>query len=296
MDYAITLKTTGWGAMSEVAVIRQLRAGPVTLCGIQSSPLLQPGAPVFWLLIFGAIIAAAFLIVRLREYHRLNVENHSYQTNLESLVEARTDQLQAAMADLERSHDITLQALGDALDLKSGTPEGHSRRVTAFTIAIARAMGVPREQILVIARGALLHDIGKIAIPYNILLKPGKLDDEEWVIMREHCLRGYQMLKSIPFLSEASEIVYSHHESFEGSGYPRGLKGKEIPMGARIVAVANSLDSLTSDLPYRRGRSMADARLEIHAWSRRQFDPEVIEVFVKMPDDIWEDLRRHING
>jgi len=230
------------------------------------------------------------------ENRRLKVENRTYQTNLESLVEARTDQLQAAMAELERSYDITLQALGDALDLKDAETEGHSRRVTAFTIAIARAMGVPREQIAVIARGAFLHDIGKMAIPDHILLKPGKLDDDERAIMREHCYRGYQMLKKIPFLAEACEIVYSHQEHFNGSGYPRGLKGKEIPLGARIFSVADTLDAIISDRPYRPARSFVEARKEIQAWVGRQFDPEVVEVFVKMPDEIFADLRREINA
>src|SRR5580692_130266 len=230
------------------------------------------------------------------ENRRLKVENRTYQTNLESLVEARTDQLQSAMAELERSYDITLQALGDALDLKDSETEGHSRRVTAFTIAIARALGVPREQIAVIARGAFLHDIGKMAIPDHILRKPGKLDDDERAIMREHCYHGYQMLKKIPFLAEACEIVYSHQEHFDGSGYPRGLKGREIPLGARIFSVADTLDAIISDRPYRPARSFVEARKEIQAWVGRQFDPEVVEVFVKMPDEIFEDLRREINA
>jgi putative nucleotidyltransferase with HDIG domain len=230
------------------------------------------------------------------ENRRLKVENRTYQTNLESLVEARTDQLQAAMADLERSYDTTLQALGDALDLKDRETEGHSKRVTAFTMAIARAMGLPREHIDVIARGAFLHDIGKMAIPDRILLKPGKLDEEEKLIMREHCYHGYQMLKKIPFLAEACEIVYSHQEHFDGSGYPRGLKGTEIPLGARIFSVADTLDAIISDRPYRPARSLSEARKEIEAWSGRQFDPEVVEVFLKMPDDIFEYVRREING
>jgi putative nucleotidyltransferase with HDIG domain len=200
------------------------------------------------------------------------------------------------MGELERSYDITLQALGDALDLKDSETEGHSRRVTAFTIAIARALGVPREQIAVIARGAFLHDIGKMAIPDHILRKPGKLDDDERAIMREHCYHGYQMLKKIPFLAEACEIVYSHQEHFDGSGYPRGLKGKEIPLGARIFSVADTLDAIISDRPYRPARSFGEARKEIQAWVGRQFDPEVVEVFVKMPDEIFADLRREINA
>src|SRR5579864_7359933 len=178
-------------------------------------------------------------VSRALENRRLKLENRTYQINLESLVAARTQQLQAALRDLERSYDITLQALGDALDLKDKETEGHSRRVTAFTMAIARAMGLPPESVATIARGAFLHDIGKMAIPDKILNKPGKLDDEERAIMREHCFKGYQMLRKIPFLQEASEIVYSHQERYDGSGYPRGLKGKEIPLGARIFSIAD---------------------------------------------------------
>ena len=133
-------------------------------------------------------------VSRALENRRLKVENRTYQTNLESLVKARTDQLQAAMASLERSYDITLEALGDALDLKDRETEGHSKRVTAFTIAIARAMGLPRDQINTIARGAFLHDIGKMAIPDKILNKPGKLEPHEFDIMREHAFHGYQIV------------------------------------------------------------------------------------------------------
>ena len=233
-------------------------------------------------------------VSRALENRRLKVENRTYQTNLESLVKARTDQLQAAMANLERSYDITLETLGDALDLKDRETEGHSKRVTAFTIAIARAMGLPREQINTIARGAFLHDIGKIAIPDKILNKPGKLDPDEMTIMKEHAYHGYQIVKKIPFLSEAAEIVYSHQERFDGSGYPRNLKGAEIPLGARIFSVADTLDAITSDRIYRRKQTLEAAREEIHRWAGRQFDPEVVKTFLEMPDNIWEDLRREI--
>src|SRR6266404_3575793 len=195
------------------------------------------------------------MVRRALEHRRLKLENRAYQSNLASLVAARTEQLRQAMTDLERSYDITLEALGDALDLKDAETEGHSKRVTAFTIAIARAMGMQGDRIRIIARGAFLHDIGKMAIPDAILRKPGALDDEEKAIMREHCYRGYQMLRKIPFLSEASEIVYSHQEAWDGSGYPRGLKGEEIPLGARIFAIADTLDAITSDRPYRAAQS-----------------------------------------
>src|SRR2546427_8457099 len=140
---------------------------------------------------------------RAMENRRLKLENRAYQTNLETLVAARTEQLRKAMADLERSYDITLEALGGALDLKDAETEGHSKRVTAFTIAIAKTMGLSADQIRVIARGAFLHDIGKMAIPDAILRKPGALNPEEIATMREHCYHGYQMLKKIPFLQEA---------------------------------------------------------------------------------------------
>ena len=233
---------------------------------------------------------------RALENRRLKLENRTYQTNLETLVEARTDQLQTAMVNLERSYDITLEALGDALDLKDKETEGHSRRVTAFTIAIARAMGLAGDQIRVIARGAFLHDIGKMAIPDDILRKPGKLTPDQTAVMREHCYKGYQIVKKIPFLQDACDIIYSHQERFDGTGYPRGLKGKEIPLGARIFAVADTLDAITSDRPYRSRQSDAAARKEIEDWTGRQFDPEVVQVFLAMPENIWEDLRKQIGN
>ena len=230
-------------------------------------------------------------VSRALEHRRLKVENRTYQTNLESLVEARTNQLQAAMADLTRSYDITLEALGDALDLKDAETEGHSKRVTAFTIAIARAMGLPREHIPVIARGAFLHDIGKMAIPDAILRKPDKLDPDEVVLMREHAYRGYQMLRKIPFLQEASEIVYAHQERFDGTGYPDALKGAEIPLGARLFTVADTLDAMTSDRSYRKGPGFDAARAEIHRFSGRQFDPHIVELFLKIPPATWMQVR-----
>jgi putative nucleotidyltransferase with HDIG domain len=227
---------------------------------------------------------------------RKKLENRTYQTNLESLVEARTDQLQTAMANLERSYNITLEALGDALDLKDKETEGHSRRVTAFTIAIARAMGLAGDQIRIIARGAFLHDIGKLTTPDAILLKPGKLTADETAIMRVHCHKGYEIVKKIPFLQDACDIIYSHQERWDGTGYPRGLKGQEIPLGARLVAVANTVDAITSDRPYRSRQSDAAARKEIEDWSGRQFDPAVVKVFLGMPENIWEDLRKQIGN
>jgi putative nucleotidyltransferase with HDIG domain len=233
---------------------------------------------------------------RALENRRLKLENRAYQSNLEVLVTARTDQLRKAMGTLERSYDITLEALGDALDMKDAETEGHSKRVTAFTIALARAMGLSKEQVAVIARGAFLHDIGKMAIPDAILRKPGALTPDEVAIMREHCYRGYKMLARIPFLTEAAEIVYSHQERFDGTGYPRGLKGEEIPLGARLFSVADTLDAITSDRPYRPSQTLKAAREEIERWTGRQFDPDVVRLFLSMPENIWQDLRKQIDS
>src|SRR6202050_3370749 len=156
-------------------------------------------------------------------------ETQNYHQSLEETVRARTEMLRHAMEDLEHSYDVTLEALGDALDLKDSETEGHSKRVTAYAIALARALGIPPDEIKIIARGAFLHDIGKMAIPDDILRKPGKLTAEEENLMREHCTRGYHMLRKIPFLAGAAEIVFCHREYFDGNGYPNGLRGREIP-------------------------------------------------------------------
>jgi putative nucleotidyltransferase with HDIG domain len=233
---------------------------------------------------------------RALEHRKTLRENESYQQNLEQIVHARTELLHQAIVDLERSYDITLEALGDALDLKDSETEGHSKRVTAYTIALARAMGIGSDGIKVIARGAFLHDIGKMAIPDAILRKPSKLTLAEQKLMREHCERGYNILRKIPFLSEAAEIVYTHQEHYDGIGYPRGLVAKAIPIGARIFAVADTLDAMTSDRPYRGAKSFDLARLEILRCSGTQFDPAVVEVFLKVPNELWVELRTEITG
>ncbi|MGA2809082.1 MAG: HD domain-containing phosphohydrolase [Terracidiphilus sp.] len=223
-------------------------------------------------------------------------ESQNYQQNLEQVVLARTEMLRQAMEDLEHSYDVTLEALGDALDLKDSETEGHSKRVTAYTIALARAMGISPAEIKVIARGAFLHDIGKMAIPDHILRKAGKLTPGEQHVMREHCSRGYHMLRKIPFLSGAAEIVFAHQEHYSGSGYPNGSRGAEIPIGARIFAVADALDAITSDRPYRTARTFDAAREEILRCSGTQFDPSVVEVFLKIPNELWHELRSEITG
>ena len=178
--------------------------------------------------------------------------------------------------------------------MKDAETEGHSRRVTAFTIAIAKQMKVEPALLPQIARAAFLHDIGKMAIPDQILRKPGPLTAEERGVMRTHCEIGFNMVTRIPFLREAAEIVLSHQEYFDGTGYPRGLRGEEIPLGARIFAVADALDAMISDRPYRKALSITYAREEIQRCTGTQFDPNVVKVFLGMPDTLWNELRENI--
>lgn len=238
-----------------------------------------------------------FLSVRRAlQWRRLVQENRNYQRNLEELVEERAAQLTGALRQLEQSYDETLEALGGALDLRDAETEGHCQRVTRFTISIAQAMGVDREPLKVLARAAFLHDIGKMAIRDDILRKPGPLTDEEKELMRTHCETGYNMLRRIPFLRDAAEIVLSHQEFYDGGGYPRKLRGEEIPLGARIFAVADALDAMISDRPYRRALPITHAREEIRRCSGTQFDPKVVEVFLSIPDQHWLNLRENLDS
>lgn len=227
---------------------------------------------------------------RALEHRRLVMENRTYQSDLEQLVAERTRQLSIALQDLEQSYDYTLEALGGALDAKDAETEGHCQRVTAFTITIAKAMGVDNSLLRQIARGAFLHDIGKMGVPDQILRKPGPLTPEERAIMRRHCDIGYAVLERIPFLKEAAEIVLAHQEFFDGTGYPRGLKGEQIPLGARIFAVADTLDAMISDRPYRKALPISAARDEIRRFSGTQFDPQVVKVFLAQPEELWREL------
>jgi putative nucleotidyltransferase with HDIG domain len=233
---------------------------------------------------------------RALEHRRLIVENRSYQKNLERLVQQRTAELKNALSQLEESYDETLEALGGALDLKDSETEGHCKRVMIFTLEIAKAMGIEASRMPQLARAAFLHDIGKMAIPDRILRKPGPLTEDERTIMRTHCEIGYNMLVRIPFLREAAEIVLAHQEYFDGTGYPRGLSSDAIPLGARIFAIADALDAMISDRPYRSALPIEHARKEILRCSGSQFDPEIVEVFLRIPESTWLDLRETSPG
>jgi HD-GYP domain-containing protein (c-di-GMP phosphodiesterase class II) len=171
------------------------------------------------------------------------------------------------------------------MDLRDRETEGHTQRVTDMTMRLALAMNIDETDIVHIRRGALLHDIGKLGIPDHILLKADALTDEEWLIMRQHPGYAFNMLASVDYLHHALEIPYSHHEKWDGSGYPRGLKALEIPLAARIFAVADVWDAITSDRPYRKGWSKADALKYIQEQSGTDFDPHVVNVFLKIIDE-----------
>src|SRR2546425_12836673 len=223
---------------------------------------------------------------------RLEQEVEGYRLHLEEMVAERTQQIVAALKLVERSYEDTLEALGAAIDLRDAATEGHSRRVCRFALEIAKAMGLSEAQHKTIAMGAYLHDIGKLALPDGILLKPGPLTAEERVFMQQHAQTGYDLVKQIPFLADAAELIRTHHERYDGSGYLRGLKAEQIPIGARIFAVADTLDAITSDRPYRKALPFEDGFRVIHTESGRLYDPQVTAAFFSLPKESWSTIAR----
>lgn len=188
--------------------------------------------------------------------------------------------LQRSNLDLSLAYDTTIEGWSRALDLRDKETEGHSQRVTEMTVRIARDMGMSEEELIHVRRGALLHDIGKMGIPDNILLKPGKLNDEEWVIMRKHPLFAYELLSPISYLHSALDIPYCHHEKYDGTGYPRGLKGEQIPLAARIFSIVDVWDALRSDRPYRPAWTKEKTLEHIKSLSGLDFDPKIVENWI----------------
>jgi response regulator RpfG family c-di-GMP phosphodiesterase len=215
---------------------------------------------------------------------RLELARHRYRSSLESRVREKTAELQKALRDLKGSYHSTLDALVNALDAREHETGDHSQRVVRFTLGMAERLKLPEKLLPDIGYGALLHDLGKIGVADAILLKEGPLTDEEWKEMRRHPQIGWRMIRHIPFLRGAAEIVLSHQERWDGSGYPRQLRGEDIPVGARIFAVADTLDAMTNDRPYRRGGSFDACRREVARCSGSQFDPRCVEAFLSMDD------------
>ena len=244
------------------------------------------------------------------EKRRLILENRGYQEHLEEIVKVqtaeirgllsveiqKTAELNKALAEIQITYNTTLEALSTALDYRDNATEGHSQRVVQYSIEVGKALGLNSNDLLNLSRGTLLHDIGKIGVPDSILRKPAELTTKEWVEMRKHVEYGYSMLKGIPFLKDASFLVLHHQEKYDGTGYPQGLKREEIVMSARIFALADTYDSMTTDRPYRKALPDMDARNEILRCRGSQFDPVVVDTFFKIPESKWSKVKEDVAG
>ena len=231
-------------------------------------------------------------VSRALDHHELILAKRRYENHLEELVTQRTGELDDALNSLENAYRSTLRALTAALETRDAETHGHSERVVTFSLRLGREYGLSITEMKALEFGSLLHDIGKIGVPDAILRKPAKLTDEEWIRMREHPLHGQQILRGIKFLEGAARVVAQHHEKWDGSGYPLGLKGEEIDICARIFSVADAFDAITSDRVYRQGRPYEAAAEELNEWVGRQFDPRVVEAFHRVPPEDWDELRR----
>jgi putative nucleotidyltransferase with HDIG domain len=244
---------------------------------------------------------------RALERRRLLVENVQYKKSLEAKVvektidlirknkklEQQATLLEDLLRDLRESYEATLDAMVSAIESRDFETKHHCRRVQSYAVLLAERMGVAPEQLMDISYGALLHDVGKIGVPDSILLKPGKLTEEEWETMRNHTLIGYKMISRIKFLKGAADIVLYHHERWDGGGYPYGIAAQDIPLGARIFSVADTFDAITSRRVYKEAVPMDVAKKEIERCSGEQFDPDVVDAFLKLTDEDLVQTRAH---
>jgi len=241
-------------------------------------------------------------VQRALRHQALLKANQQYEQHLEDLVSQRTNELSIANSSLNATleklylnYRATLRALAAALEARDVETKGHSERVVAYCLRLGKALVVNDRDLITLEHGALLHDIGKIGVPDAILLKRGALTEDEWNYMRRHVEYGAQILHGIDFLQGATQIVAQHHERFDGSGYPSHLGGEGICLGARIFAVADAVDAITSDRPYRQARSFADAAEELIRCSGAHFDPSIVQAFASVPLDQWRELRELAN-
>lgn len=230
------------------------------------------------------------VVKRALEHQELIVAKQRYEDHLEELVEQRTAELDQTLNSLEDAYRSTLKALTAALETRDLETHGHSERVVTYSLRLGREFGLDSKRMKSLEFGSLLHDIGKIGVPDLILRKPAKLTEEEWVLMREHPLHGQQILRGIEFLEGAARVVAQHHEKWDGSGYPLGLRDEEIDLCARIFSVADAFDAMTSDRVYRKGKPYEAAAKELDDWAGKQFDPKVVEAFHRVPKSDWEEL------
>ena len=238
-------------------------------------PLLISAKPVFEGNEFKGVLSVFTDITERKRAERALAQLNE---ELEQRVDERTKELALA-------YDSTLEGWARALELRDHGTEGHSRRVTDLTVRLAEAVGVSGEDLENVRRGAILHDIGKIGVPDQILLKPGPLTEDEWKTMRQHPVHARAMLMSIGFLRSALDIPYCHHEKWDGTGYPRGLNGMEIPLAARVFAIVDVWDALLSGRPYRAPMSVPEAIQVITQGAGTHFQPELVEVFIEILDE-----------
>jgi putative nucleotidyltransferase with HDIG domain len=217
-------------------------------------------------------------VIEALEQRRSAMEHDAYLVGLQELVARRTAALDRAVGAREPVSLSTLEALASALDLRDQSTGGHSKRVANLTAGVAETMGIAGPELEQIRYGALLHDIGKLKIPDRILLKPGELTGEEWHIMRRHPEYGFDFVKRLPSLEGAAAMVHAHHEKFNGSGYPAGLAGESIPIGARIFAIVDAVDAMIFDRPYRKAIRFDEAEAEVRRCSGSHFDPDLVEL------------------
>jgi putative two-component system response regulator len=237
-------------------------------------------------------------VERALKYQELVVAKRSYEYSLERTVEERTNELRALNDRLNQTLEIlytnyraTLRSLAEALEARDCETRGHSDRVVAYCLRLGRELGLDQVELFALEQGALLHDIGKIGVRDSILLKRGELTADEWAEMREHVGYGLRIIDSIDFLAGARPVVGQHHEKYDGTGYPGQLMGDQIHINARIFAIADALDAITSDRPYRSAASYSQARAEIVAGSDRHFDPEVVKAFLAVSKEEWQSIR-----
>ena len=231
------------------------------------------------------------VIKRATEHSEAKCLKDRYQFHLENLAAERATEIDKALEEVESSYRITLKALVQALETRDFETHGHSERVVTFSLRLGYELGLEKEALRDLELGALLHDIGKIGVPDAILRKPAKLNEEEWAKMKLHPIHGQKILRNIKFLEGAARVVSQHHERWDGAGYPYGIRGEDIDIGARIFAVVDAFDAMVSDRVYRQGRPYKDALEELERCAGTQFDPLIVEAFKVIPKEDWEILR-----
>lgn len=247
-------------------------------------------------------------VKRALERRQLLLENIQYKKSLEHKVvektidlirknkklEQQAKLLEGLLRDLRESYEASLDAMVSAIESRDCETKHHCRRVQVYAVMLAQRLDVSPEQLVDISYGSLLHDVGKIGVPDSILLKPGKLTDAEWQVMRRHTIIGHQMLSKIKFLRGASDIVLHHHERWDGRGYPQGVSGEEIPLGARIFSIIDTYDAMTSKRPYKEALPIATARAEIERCAGSQFDPRIVKEFLRIADEDLIEARARV--